>query len=219
MQKQIQDAGRASSDADSRDVVVQLLSNDRDNLRKAAEAGLRCHSVHDFVASLGQEHVALLDVLGPMDSELGDGVVDEDMMDQETSRTALYAPHLSEADLLAGVRRKRFFRGTLRCAGNDWTDCYVVVHSETGDRKAIRLSGKENVNRAIEGDLVVIEVLPQEQWVGDPKAAKDGGADAQDRPKSGTTTQESSTHTRKKKKNRLGVGTTHLTHHHLTTTT
>ena len=53
-------------------------------------------------------------------------------------------------------------RGTLRVKRDDWTDCYVVVHTAEGQpRKSVVIKGRLNVNRAVDGDVVAVELLPE----------------------------------------------------------
>lgn len=55
----------------------------------------------------------------------------------------------------------------LRVRLDSWYDCYVVVNlpGQQDDRSAVLIRGAQNVNRAIDGDVVVVELLPRDQWV------------------------------------------------------
>ncbi|KAA0185075.1 DIS3 exonuclease 1 [Fasciolopsis buskii] len=89
----------------------------------------------------------------------------------------VYADHLSESALLAGLRSGQFLRGTLRVsrfraateAMVTLTDSSTVKHQpELQDavttRSEIAVHGMQYRNRAIDGDLVAIRLLPRGQW-------------------------------------------------------
>ncbi|KAJ1403818.1 hypothetical protein B484DRAFT_404970, partial [Ochromonadaceae sp. CCMP2298] len=61
--------------------------------------------------------------------------------------------------LLEGLRQRRFLRGTLRCQREGAWDCYVVVHSADGQsRRSVQIMGLRRVNRALDGDVVALEL-------------------------------------------------------------
>ncbi|TPP60449.1 DIS3 exonuclease 1 [Fasciola gigantica] len=89
----------------------------------------------------------------------------------------IYPDHLSESALLAGLRSGQFLRGTLRVsrfrAGTEamvtLTDSSTVKHQpELKDalatRSEIAVHGMQCRNRAIDGDMVAIRLLPRAQW-------------------------------------------------------
>ncbi len=107
-----------------------------------------------------------------------------DLVAADASMTAggsevIYEEHLPMHVIQSGLRSKRFLRGTIRCKREGITECYVVVHSdEENSRKSVNItgecrclttrgvnlnlmcgSGMLNVNRAIDGDLVALELL------------------------------------------------------------
>lgn len=69
-------------------------------------------------------------------------------------------PAYIQKDLLAeGIRRGTYFQGTLRVKSSSWSSCYVIVEYN-GTRKGINIDGPLNVNRALDGDFVAVEVIP-----------------------------------------------------------
>ena len=141
----------------SRPAVV-LLTNDRDNLRKARTAGLHCLSIYDFV----QAHTASHPALGPMLA----AVMREDR-ERQQRQSWEYQPWLSAAEVQAGLLSGRLHKGTFK-VNRDW-------HSEATVRvkaanQSLLIDGLQAMNRAIDGDAVVVEVLPEAEW----KRAKGG---------------------------------------------
>ncbi len=76
-------------------------------------------------------------------------------------------------DLIKGIKNKVFHRGVLRCRGGGrlgFDDCYIVVHSETSlggkkktSRWSISITGRDRVNRALDGDVVAVELINSEE--------------------------------------------------------
>ena len=67
-----------------------------------------------------------------------------------------------------GLRTRKYFRCVIRCSGrpttgvDSWKCCYAVVHKADGSRTSISIEGEYNVNRALDGDVVAIEILEQQ---------------------------------------------------------
>lgn len=86
------------------------------------------------------------------------------------SRESLFPNHLALEDMTKGIKNKKYYRGVLRCRGGGrlgYDDCYIVVHQDSpgagGKKKAARWSvsikGRERINRALDGDLVAVEII------------------------------------------------------------
>lgn len=67
------------------------------------------------------------------------------------------------SDVSMGLKSKKILKGTIRVKRDDWTDCYVVVHTAEGEpRRSVQIKGRLHVNRAVDGDVVALEVLGEE---------------------------------------------------------
>jgi exosome complex exonuclease DIS3/RRP44 len=88
--------------------------------------------------------------------------------------SSVYSEHLPQQQLEDGIRSRRYFRGVVRANRDCWFEARVIVHGILGKRSGaaigsddatpVLLLGRESMNRAIEGDTVAIELLPQSQW-------------------------------------------------------
>ncbi|VUZ43706.1 unnamed protein product [Hymenolepis diminuta] len=97
---------------------------------------------------------------------------------QQPSPGDVYPAHLSESALLAGIRSGQFLQGVLRvsrfrCATEAivvLTDASVLKHqaevqdTEFASRSEVAINGMAHRNRAIDGDIVVIRLLPRHLW-------------------------------------------------------
>ena len=139
--------------------VDQLTQDKREDVQTQRRT-LHVQSIHHLVEEEGEKYPKLHDLLAAESTTSA--------LDNTTSSTAssFYPAHLPMADLLVGVKARRYFQGTLKCNRESWMDCYVML-KENNARVAVQIQGFTHVNRAMDGDVVVIELLPVEQW--DPK--------------------------------------------------
>jgi exosome complex exonuclease DIS3/RRP44 len=92
-------------------------------------------------------------------------------------RTSLYPEYWSDATLASALKARRVFQGTLRVNKECWFEARVAIHNTGGrasaaaveatggdDMVSVLVSGRDAINRAMEGDTVVLELLPQKQW-------------------------------------------------------
>lgn len=136
---------------------VLLLTNDRENKRKATEEGIFAETIESYVKSLGQPN--LLDLLVQPASE---DVNMEDVEDLRPSkRKVIYPEHKPMSEITSGLRRGIYHQGKLRVNRYNPFEAYVGSES-IGDE--IIIYGRTNMNRAFDCDIVAVELLPQEQW-------------------------------------------------------
>ncbi|KAF3440890.1 hypothetical protein FNV43_RR19176 [Rhamnella rubrinervis] len=136
---------------------VLLLTNDRENKRKAIEEGISAETVETYVKSLVRPD--LLDLLVHNGSE---DVRMEDVEDLRPSkRKLLYSEHKPMSEITSGLHRGIYHQGKLRVNRYNPFEAYVGSES-IGDE--IVIYGRTNMNRAFDGDIVAVELLPQDQW-------------------------------------------------------
>ncbi|XP_006467105.1 exosome complex exonuclease RRP44 homolog A [Citrus sinensis] len=136
---------------------VLLVTNDRENMRKATEQGIFAETIESYVKSLGQPN--LLDLLVHPASE---DVNMEDVEDLRPSkRKVIYTEHKPMSEITSGLRRGIYHQGKLRVNRYNPFEAYVGSES-IGDE--IIIYGRTNMNRAFDCDIVAVELLPQEQW-------------------------------------------------------
>jgi exoribonuclease R len=93
---------------------------------------------------------------------------------------SLYREHWAPSRVASALQARSAFQGTLRVNRECWYEARVAVHGvlsgkarSEGERLAagggedvisVLISGREAINRAMEGDSVVIQLLPRSQW-------------------------------------------------------
>ncbi|OVA00648.1 Ribonuclease II/R [Macleaya cordata] len=136
---------------------VLLITNDKENKRKAIEEGIAAETVETYVKSLGRPD--LLDLVVHPTSE---DVSMEEVEDLRPSkRKAIYTEHKPLSEITSGLHRGIFHQGKLRVNRYNPFEAYVGSES-IGDE--IIIYGRGNMNRAFNGDIVAVELLPKDQW-------------------------------------------------------
>ncbi|KAK6510421.1 exosome catalytic subunit dis3 [Arthrobotrys conoides] len=142
---------QAASSSGARAPAIVMLSNDKANLAKAKSEGLECTDLDGYVKGLKNAD-ELLDMIS---SSLQD-------LEKKTNRGAnVYAEYFSIPKMNTGVRNGTLHQGTFHTSTYNSLEGTVGVPSFD---KHLLIVGLENMNRAIDGDQVVVELLPQDQW-------------------------------------------------------
>uniref|UniRef100_A0A2P2KWZ0 Uncharacterized protein MANES_01G156500 n=1 Tax=Rhizophora mucronata TaxID=61149 RepID=A0A2P2KWZ0_RHIMU len=135
---------------------ILLITNDRENRRKAIEEGISAETIEAYIKSLGQP--GLLDLLVQPASE--DVVMEvEDL--RPSKRKAVYPEHKPMSEITSGLTSGIYHQGKLRVNRYNPFEAYVGSES-IGDE--IVIYGRGNMNRAFDSDIVAVELLPQDQW-------------------------------------------------------
>lgn len=170
LQKAATKAGR-SRNAPS----ILMLSDDKENLKRAKAESLDASSLCDYVSDLeGADR--LLDM------------INTSRQDQETRSAKaelLYPDYFPLSKLLTSIRTGTLHQGLFNISPYNYLE--GSVHVPAFD-KSLLVLGRENSNRAVQGDLVVVEILPKTQWkmpstqiVEEEALNKNENADADDR--------------------------------------
>ncbi|KAI4164784.1 MAG: hypothetical protein LQ342_001759 [Letrouitia transgressa] len=146
LQEAIQKAGRAVPCP-----AILILSDDKENTRRAKAEKLSVASLQDYVSGL-QDADRLLDMI----------IVSHRERDARSEAVSvLYPDHYSVSKLMTGTRAGTLHQGTFNVS--QYNHLEGSVHVPAFD-KSLLVLGRENSNRAIQDDVVVVEVLPKTQW-------------------------------------------------------
>ena len=80
---------------------------------------------------------------------------------EDTKRAIKYDQYLPESSLINGVKTGNLIRGNL--AISPYNPLEASIFGSRGE--TILIQGRLNLNRAIHGDQVVVQLLPQSQWI------------------------------------------------------
>lgn len=152
---------------------VLLITNDRANKKFALADGLNCMTVHEYVKKSMPECQDLLSAeMEEQDAGGGGAYV------QIKGDSFRYREYLTAEELDAGVREGKFIKGTIHMDRNSNLEAFVAPEAGGGgfnkgeskhkgsgaDLGEILLSGRADLNRAMDLDKVVVELLPKTEW-------------------------------------------------------
>lgn len=141
--------------AASLDLKVILLTNDVANAKFAQGEGINVFSLKAFCDGFSGEKGfdAVMDMLESA----------KDFVSNEEKTALKYDEYFSAGLLEAGIASGKFVKGTIQIS--PYNSKSATVSAEiAGVSSTIHIDGLERLNRAMQGDLAVIEILPREQW-------------------------------------------------------
>lgn len=115
---------------------------------KASNEGILTSSVGDYVKSLSQT------------PHLQDKLCIKDFTSEANSKP-IFPPHLTVIQIHDGIKNGRFYQGSFMASRENFLEGSVNVECF---EKAILIQGRESLNRAIDGDIVCVELLPEKEW-------------------------------------------------------
>uniref|UniRef100_A0A3Q3WEL5 Protein DIS3 homolog n=1 Tax=Mola mola TaxID=94237 RepID=A0A3Q3WEL5_MOLML len=165
---------KSQSDGDGLRVV--LLTNDQGNKQKAEESSLLVYKCEEYIKSL---------IANP---ELVDRLaLSNDDKNEISSSKVLFPEHLPLSKIQAGIKSGCFLQGTFRASRDNYLEATVFVQGEGEDSTEVLIQGLQNLNRAVNQDVVAVQLLPQSQWVApssvvlqDEGTAKDDSAEEEE---------------------------------------
>ena len=151
-------------------VEIILVTNDRENAERARSMSgvehIKAMSVKSYVAHfLADAHPELLDIIteSPVVAA-GDGsaaVGGADALGAAGRGRALFEEFRPMSLLLQGVKSGLYHQGVFHVRRNNCLEASVVSRALGTE---ILIHGREHMNRVVEGDVVVVQILPRDQW-------------------------------------------------------
>lgn len=151
-QAHLEKAVKASGGRSKQVPAVVMLSDDRENLRKAKEEGVNATGLRNYVSGL-EDGERLLDMLSA-------SVENKEARDAKTAAN-IYPEYFTVSKMMTGVKDGTMHQGVFNVSPYNYLEGSIKVPSFD---KPLLVLGRENINRAVHGDVVVVEVLPKDQW-------------------------------------------------------
>lgn len=130
---------------------IVMLSDDKENLRKARAEELGACSLEEYVSGLDDAN-RLLDMISAS-------------REGQEARSAkvelLYPEYFSLSKMMTGIKAGTLHQGIFNVSPYNYLE--GSVHVPAFD-KSLLILGRDNSNRAVQGDVVVVDVLPKAQW-------------------------------------------------------
>lgn len=132
--------------------VTVMLTDDRLNIEKAKKEKIPAITLRDYVSGL-EDGDRLLDMIA--DSQ------ERGVSRDKKAVEFLYPEHYTLSKMMTGTKSGVLHQGIFNVSPYNYLEASIKVPAFP---KALLVLGRENINRAVDGDLVVVEVLPQDQW-------------------------------------------------------
>ena len=117
-------------------------------------------TMEEFIKMEAQRYPELVNYMGFTES-IETQEEDEKMRDVSKSQP-LFEDHLSFDEMVLGIREGRFFKGRINISRVNIDESTVMVEGLTDD---ILVLGAPNQNRALNGDIVCLQILQEKEWV------------------------------------------------------
>ena len=134
-------------------------------------------SMREHVTLLQEEDptLNLLDMVAQFNTTTsGSRTDEEDIGAGSSSRRNYYSPHIASSTLSLGLQTNKYYQGIYRSNRDTYDEGYVTIRRGE-DRVAIVISGRDDINRAVDGDIVAIELFSIDRWLGDASRTSEGG--------------------------------------------
>ncbi|KPI45607.1 Exosome complex exonuclease dis3 [Cyphellophora attinorum] len=128
--------------------TIVILTNDQDNRRKARAEGLPALSLREYVSELDD----------------ADRLLDMVAEGQETKQLVgelFYPEYYTASRLATGIKNGTLYQGFFHVSAYNYLE--GTVKTAAFD-KPLLILGRESSNRSVSGDIVVVEMLPKDQW-------------------------------------------------------
>ena len=146
----LQEAVKSSKQKGQAPAII-MLSDDRENLRKAKIEKISACTLTEYVSGL-KDADRLLDMINTSRTERAS---------KNTTSEQIYPSYYSMSKMLTGTKAETLHQGIFNVSPYNYLEGTVQVPAFD---KPLLILGRENSNRAISGDVVVVEVLPKLQW-------------------------------------------------------
>ncbi|ODV69845.1 RNB-domain-containing protein [Hyphopichia burtonii NRRL Y-1933] len=132
-------------------INIIFLCNDKDNRNKAISEGVIAKSLNEYIDAL------------PNADDLRDLVPTEnESFDKTTSsREMSYPEYYSNSRIMGGIKNGTLYQGILNVSSYNFLEASVQTQAF---KKPLLIIGTKNLNRAFNGDSVIVELLPKDKW-------------------------------------------------------
>lgn len=144
-------AQHLNTDNSQTPISVVLLCNDRDNRNLALKEGLDARTLAQYIDSL--PNADDLRDLVPTETDTFEGKASA----SETS----YPEYYTQSRIMGGIKNGTLYQGMLNISSYNFLEGTVQTPAF---KKPLLVLGTKQLNRAFNGDSVIVELLPKDRW-------------------------------------------------------
>ncbi|EME27978.1 exoribonuclease R [Galdieria sulphuraria] len=139
---------------------VVLLTNDKNNAKGARGEGVEALSVEEFVTLYESRHPHIRELVAANTAD------SSEEQEDDRKRKFLYDEYWNTQQIQNALNANRVVEGVFHANSYNCMEGKVLYSgkSQQQSAKTILVSGIKNINRAIDGDVVFVELLPEEMW-------------------------------------------------------
>ncbi|KAF5272688.1 hypothetical protein FQA39_LY07715 [Lamprigera yunnana] len=126
-----------------------LITDDVANRNAAKRDNIPCCSMEEYVTHL-KDCKDLKDKLARNDSNC------------DANKEDLFPPHLTTVEMHKGIKANKLYQGTYHASRDNFLEGYVNVDEF---KDVVIVQGRSGQNRAVDGDIVAVEILNKNKWV------------------------------------------------------
>lgn len=141
----------------SKDLTIVLITNDRLNREAALKEGLVAMSLSQYVELLpnADDIKDLIPTLASGES------LDVSGNDSEVKSEYVFPEYYSTSRIMGGLKNGSLYQGVIQISEYNFLEGSVSLPNF---KKPVLIKDQKNLNRAFNGDQVVVELLPQSEW-------------------------------------------------------
>jgi len=144
---------------------IVLLSDDNANRELADQEGIKTYTLKEYVKNMDQF------------PDLVDKISVKEAGETGFSKKFLFPEHLSSFQINTGVKSGKLMQGSFFLSRTNFLEGNVLVEG----KEPILIQGLEFMNRAVDGDVVAVELFDEKDWKGSSEVVlEDDGYDAGD---------------------------------------
>lgn len=143
--------GHLNNDNSETPISILFICNDKDNREKAKADGTDARSLSDYIEAL--PNADDLRDLVPNENESFGGT--------DTIHETSYPEYYSTSRIMGGIKNGTLYQGMLNTSTYNFLEGTVQVPAF---KKPLLILGTKQLNRAFNGDSVIVELLPKDKW-------------------------------------------------------
>ncbi|VDK73247.1 unnamed protein product, partial [Anisakis simplex] len=128
-------------------IVPVIICSTEDAKQGMKESFQRVLTLKEYVEGM-DNNAELLDKISAYEHEM------------EGQGRMMFPEHLSYEQIQSGIKSGKYKKGNFQVSRENYTEALVHI----GDENTWFIQGRLNCNRAVNGDIVAVELLPKEQW-------------------------------------------------------
>ncbi|WPT12794.1 Exosome complex exonuclease RRP44-like protein A [Picochlorum sp. SENEW3] len=145
---------------------IVLVSDDRDNREKLSHTyeNLLAKSSMEYAKMRENDVPGLLDLIAHFSNADNQGIAGDGAprkSDSNKKKIRIYREHESTSKIMAAIKAGTLHQGSLRVSRYNPFEGWVGSQSIGQD---ILIRNKLDMNRAMDGDIVAVELLPEDKW-------------------------------------------------------